>query len=322
MKTKEATHSHGWLAGIVGLCIGITLIVAFPNLKVIGRVVALVALFHLIGAVIVLGSLYSFAPDRFKRFVEKLRRRAPNDREYDFGWSFRAMNGHWLAAAAFGAVALGLQLEVPRFWPAWFIVAFLAVSCFVGGLLLRSSKRLDFAALPLVDLLRSDQDLVLDAGCGGGRTTLALSKVLRNGQIIAVDRFDAYYIDGGGRELFERNLRIAGLAERVRIETGDLTALPFPDSHFDSAVSAHVIDHLKDKKKAGLSEIYRVLKPGGRFLMVVWVPGWTTFSLANVFCLFLTSKAVWRELAGLVGFTIKDEGTFNGMWFAVLERPG
>jgi ubiquinone/menaquinone biosynthesis C-methylase UbiE len=102
---------------------------------------------------------------------------------------------------------------------------------------------------------------------------------------------------------------------------GDLTQLPFPDAHFDAAVSAHVIDHLKQHKKTGLAEIRRVLKPGGRFLMVVWVPGWATFALANVFCFLLTTKAGWRKLAAEVGFSIRDEGTFNGMWFAVLERP-
>lgn len=73
------------------------------------------------------------------------------------------------------------------------------------------------------------------------------------------------------------------------------------------------IGHLKDEKKAGLAEIRRVLKPGGRLPMVVWVPGWVTSSLPNAFCPMLTGKAGWRKIA--------DEGTFNGMWFAVLERP-
>jgi len=162
---------------------------------------------------------------------------------------------------------------------------------------------------------------VLDAGCGSGRTTLAVSKVLKSGRVVALDRFDAYYIDDGGRALIERNLRIGGLTERVQVQKGDLTEMPFADAHFDAAVSAHVIDHLKQHKKTGLAEIHRVLKPGGRLLMVVWVPGWATFSLANAFCLLLTTKAGWRKLAAEVGFSIRDEGTFNGMWFAVLQRP-
>ena len=320
MKAKAA-HSHGWLVGILGLAVGITLMVGFPKLKAVAGVVLLVAIFHLVGIAVVLGSVYSFAPKRFGRMVERLRRKAPDEKGYDFGWSWGAMNGPWLAAAAFVTVAVGLQLELPWLWPAWFVVALLGVNCFVGGLLLRTSKRTDLASLPLVDLLDSDQDVVLDAGCGGGRTTLALSKVLKNGRVVALDRFDAYYIDGGGRALLERNLRIAGLTKRVQVQQGDLTGLPFPDAHFDAAVSAHVIDHLKEHKKTGLAEIRRVLKPGGRFLMVVWLPGWATFSLANVFCFLLTTKAGWRKLAAEVGFSIRDEGTFNGMWFAVLERP-
>lgn len=320
MKAKRA-HSHGWLVGIAGLAVGITLTVRFPKFQAVANIVLFVALFHLVGVAVVLGSVYSFAPARFSRSVERFRKRATDADGYDFGWSFGAMNGPWLAAAAFATVAFGLELEFPALWPAWLGVFLLGVNCFVGGLLLRSSKRPDFASLPLVDFLSSDHDLVLDAGCGGGRTTLALSKVLKHGRVVALDRFDAYYIDGGGREALERNLRIAGLTERVQIEKGDLTLLPFQDSHFDAAVSAHVIDHLKQHKKTGLKEIHRVLKPGGRFLMVVWVPGFATFSLANVFCFMLTSKAGWRKLASEVGFSIKDEGTFNGMWFAVLERP-
>jgi SAM-dependent methyltransferase len=320
MKTKAA-HSHGWLVGILGLAAGLSLMIFFPKLEAVAGVVLLVALFHLVGIAVVLGSISSLAPGPFGRLMARLRGRAPDEKGYDFGWSWGAMNGHWLAAVAFLTAAFGLQIQWPTLWPAWFAVALLAFNCFIGGLLLRTSKRTDFASLPLVDLLRSNEDLVLDAGCGGGRTTLALSKVLEDGRVVALDRFDAYYIDGGGRALLERNLRIAGLAERVRVEQGDLTAIPFPDAHFDSAVSAHVIDHMKRYKRAGLAEIFRVLKPGGRFLMVVWTPGPATFALANVFCLLLTTKAGWRKITAEVGFSTRDEGAFNGMWFAVLEKP-
>lgn len=320
MKTS-AVHSHGWLVGILGLAVGVTLMAGFPHLKAVGSVLVLVALFHLVGIFVVVGSLYSLAPGWFAKITGARRKLASDASGYDFGWTWAAMNGPWLAAAALLAIAYGLQLEFPAIWFAWFAVALVGLNSFVGGLFIRTSRRADFASLPLVDWLQTDADLVLDAGCGGGRTTLAVAKILKKGRIVALDRFDAYYIDAGGRQLLERNLRIAKLTERVKIEAGDLTHLPFPDAHFDSAVSAHVIDHLKEHKKTGLAEIYRVLKPGGRFLMVVWVPSWATFSLANVFCFFLTSKAGWRALTGEVGFVMRDQGTFNGMWFAVLERP-
>lgn len=42
----------------------------------------------------------------------------------------------------------------------------------------------------------------------------------------------------------------------------DLTELRFPDEHFDAIVCNHVLEHIPDDGKA-LSELYRVLKPGG-----------------------------------------------------------
>ena len=44
--------------------------------------------------------------------------------------------------------------------------------------------------------------------------------------------------------------------------------MPFPDAHFDSAVSAHVIDHLKQHKKTALAEIRRVLAAAGELRMM------------------------------------------------------
>ena len=105
------------------------------------------------------------------------------------------------------------------------------------------------------------------------------------------------------------------------IERGDLTALPFPDATFDAAVSAHAIDHLGAQAPDGLREVHRVLKPGGRFLLIVWVPGWTMFAVVNVLSFRLVSKRSWRRMATDVGFAIADQGTFNGNWFAVLRKP-
>ena len=319
MKAPAHAHSHTWIVGLVGLALGGTLLWAFPRMKVVGGIVLLVALFHLVGAAVLLASVYAVAPRRFDALLARFKRRATGG--LDFGWSWGAMNGHWLAAVALAALAFGLQVEWPGLWPAWLAIVLLSVSCFIGGVLLRTSKDPGFASLPLVDLLRSDHDVVLDAGCGAGRTTIALAKVLRQGRVVALDRFDAEYIEGGGRDLLARNLGVAGLAARVQIDPGDVTKMSFPDATFDAAVSAHMIDHLGPHKAAALREVYRVLKPGGRFLMVVWVPGWTMFAVANLLCLMLTRPAAWRSMARDAGFGLVDEGTMNGMWFAVLERP-
>ena len=97
--------------------------------------------------------------------------------------------------------------------------------------------------------------------------------------------------------------------------------MPFEAGAFDAAVSAHVYDHLGAAKQQGLDEVFRVLRPGGRFLMAVWTPGWSMFAVANVFSLLLTSKARWRDMAAQAGFATVDEGMFNSTWFVLLEKP-
>ena len=55
----------------------------------------------------------------------------------------------------------------------------------------------------------------------------------------------------------------------------DLTHLQFPDSCFDFFYCSHVLEHIEEDEKA-LSEIYRVLRPGGAALIMVPVFGENT----------------------------------------------
>ena len=315
-------HSHAWVVGVLGLIAGLLLLVYVPSLENISKSILLFAAFHLVGGVVLLTSLYSLALRPLVRRVFKAREeRAPEAGEkYDFGWGPEWMNGLAVGALVAVASAIAIQVATPDWWPVAFLALLLGAAFFVGNSIMRSFRSVDHIVLPMVDLLRSDQDVVLDAGCGAGRTTIALGRTLRNGRVVAVDRFDADYIDDGGRDLLERNLRAAGLAERVKIETADLTALPFDAESFDGAVSTNVYDHLGRYKEQALREVFRILKPGGRFLMAVWVPGWTMFAVANVLSFFLTPKNGWRSMARRAGFKIVDEGVFNHAWFVLLEK--
>jgi SAM-dependent methyltransferase len=115
-------------------------------------------------------------------------------------------------------------------------------------------------------------------------------------------------------------LSSAGLSDRVRLAAGDIAAMPFPDATFGSAVSTNVMDHLGRHQRRGLSEVYGVLKPGGRFLMVVHVPGWSTFALGSVFSLMFTPSREWRRMARHAGFNLGDGGPINGAWY-LMQRP-
>ena len=313
-------HSHMAWVGVIGIAGGAILMIYVPSLKAVSRGMLLFAGFHLVGALVLLASVYVMGGNKLvARFTAGSHLR--DSAGFDFGWAPAWTYGPWIAALILAAAAVAVQVAAPAYWPLAMVVTLLAANFFAGGLVTRSVGRYQHAFLPMVDWLSGTEKVVLDAGCGAGRTTIALGRARRTVQIVALDRFDSDYIEAGGRRLFEENLRWAGLTERVRIERGDLTALPFADHSFDAVVSAHAMDHLGNSTERGLGEILRVLKPGGRFLLVVWVPGWTMFSIANVLSFALSPERTWRQMATSLGFAISDEGRFNGNWFALLRKP-
>lgn len=316
----QRAHGHLVWVGLLGIATGAILMIWVPSLPGVSHTILLFAGFHIIGAGVLLASAYSLGGRRLAAHLFPQSRRSDTP---DFGWAPGWILGPWIAALILLSVAAVIEVAVPQYWPFALTATALAVSFFAGGLIVRTTREYRYAVLPMVDLLPGDKSggLVLDAGSGAGRTTLALGRAAKDANIVALDRFDSGYIEGGGRALLEHNLRVAGMADRVRIERGDLTSLPFPEQSFDAAVSAHAIDHLGTKKEQALREIRRVLKPGARFLLIVWVPGWTMFAVANLLAFSLSPKKAWRSMAGNVGFEIADDGMFNGYWFAVLRRP-
>jgi len=319
---QQAAHNHGHMlwVGVAGIAAGAGLMIYVPTLRPVSSVLFLFAGFHLVGGVVVMASLYLLAGRRIGHWLvpssEQDRAKA------DFGWAPAWTHGPWIASLILAATAVALQVAAPAWWPAAMAATLLAAALFAGGLITRSAGRYETALLPAIDLLTGDDNLVLDAGCGAGRTTIAVGRAFRKARIVALDRFDAEYIEGGGRLLLDRNLQLAKLSDRVSVERGDLTALPFADRSFDAVVSAHAIDHLGRQREQGLREAQRVLKPGGRLLLVVWVPGWTMFAVANLLAFSLAPKRAWRGMAASAGLELCDEGIFNGSWFVLLKKSG
>ena len=61
--------------------------------------------------------------------------------------------------------------------------------------------------------------------------------------------------------------REKGVPENVELETSDVSDLPFDDAHLDAALSLRTFHHGVEDS---LDEIRRVLRPGGRFVVVDW----------------------------------------------------
>ena len=94
---------------------------------------------------------------------------------------------------------------------------------------------------------------VLDVGCGGGQFVLRLATRAPNLRITGVDL---------SPDQVKRATARAQHHPQVRFEVGSALKLPFPDDHFDAAISIASIKHWPDQSQ-GVYELIRVLRPGG-----------------------------------------------------------
>lgn len=99
---------------------------------------------------------------------------------------------------------------------------------------------------------------ILDAGCGNGRYSRFL---LRHADADAV--LTAFDLSPRMLARSQRRLR----NDRVSHIAADLTRLPYETGVFDAAVCGWVLEHLPDPRP-GLTELARVLKPGGKLLLM------------------------------------------------------
>lgn len=123
--------------------------------------------------------------------------------------------------------------------------------------------------------LRGGEQL-LDLGCGRGMVLIEAARRLPSGRAVGVDLWSGKDQSGNSPGATLANAAVAGVADRVAVHTGDMTALPFQDGSFDvvtSALAIHNIPSAQGRYRA-IDEAMRVLRPGGQLLIAdIW---WTT----------------------------------------------
>jgi SAM-dependent methyltransferase len=104
--------------------------------------------------------------------------------------------------------------------------------------------------------------LCLDAGCGGGRNTIAMGR-LGAKKVTGIDV---------GEKGLEDARRRAGAMANIEFRAGSILELPFPDATFDIVWCAGVIMHTPQPER-GLDELARVTRPGGNLYLLVYASG-------------------------------------------------
>lgn len=117
--------------------------------------------------------------------------------------------------------------------------------------------------------LRGDEH-ALDVGCGRGMLLLETARQLPRGHVTGIDLWSRRDQSGNAAAATARNAELAGLRDRVQIDTGDMRHLPYADASFDLVVSSLAIHNLptETEREQAVREIARVLRPAGRLALL------------------------------------------------------
>ncbi|MDH6357206.1 bifunctional demethylmenaquinone methyltransferase/2-methoxy-6-polyprenyl-1,4-benzoquinol methylase UbiE [Parabacteroides sp. PF5-9] len=102
---------------------------------------------------------------------------------------------------------------------------------------------------------------ILDIATGTGDLAIAMCKALNPALIIGAD------ISEGMMQIGQQKVDAAGYSKQIRFEVQDSLALTYADHSFDAVTAAFGIRNYEDIAQ-GLSEMYRVLKPGGHMMIL------------------------------------------------------
>lgn len=104
------------------------------------------------------------------------------------------------------------------------------------------------------------EGIVVDIGCGPGLLVAVLTKAFPNLCLIGVD------IAENMVQQAAVNMASQGLSDRTSFRLGDIKELPFDENSINWLVSTLSLHHWTEPGQA-FQEIYRVLRPGGQFLI-------------------------------------------------------
>jgi SAM-dependent methyltransferase len=146
---------------------------------------------------------------------------------------------------------------------------------------------------------------ILDAGCGNGRYTHFLLREAEPDALITGFDYSQQMLRRARERL--HNPRATQVA-------ADLTRLPYADACFDAAVCGWVLEHIPEPRD-GLRELARVLRPGGKLLLLATEATFTGAVCSHFYHCRTYSRQEIRDAAESCGLRWGRE-----FWFSPLHR--
>ncbi len=150
---------------------------------------------------------------------------------------------------------------------------------------------------------------ILDVATGTADVALQTMR-----QLPAVERIQGIDISNEMLEIGREKIKKAGYTQQIRLDEGDSENLPFQDNTFDAITVAFGVRNFEHLEK-GLAEMQRVLKPGGRVVIL-------EFSRPRLFPFRQLFNLYFRYiLPGIGRLTSKDPKAYRYLYESVQAFP-
>lgn len=151
---------------------------------------------------------------------------------------------------------------------------------------------------------------ILDIACGTGDFSIETARHTCPGTMIT-----GLDLSEGMLKVMDRKVLKAGLSERIFTRQGNSESMDFEDNSFDRVTIAFGIRNFEQREKA-LKEILRVLKPGGRLVIL-------ELSIPSVPVLRWCYKLYFTKVLPWIGGAVSgDRAAYSYLPASVLKFPG
>jgi ubiquinone/menaquinone biosynthesis C-methylase UbiE len=200
---------------------------------------------------------------------------------------------------------IGIALMVLFFWPG------------IGLTVMNIILSKDDSEVRGMDILSKIQSpMVLDIGCGTGRTAIKIAKSLPKGSHLnGIDIYNVNAISGNSLATVNQNAELEGVNDKTTFQYGTATEIPFEDNKFhivNLSSVLHEVHGYEDKERA-MKEIHRVLKPKGFLLIGEWNRySWQLILYSGILCIVFQKRKYWDDLIRTHGFKILNYENLGG----------